>query len=270
MFSQLTKRIQDGIEAVEHIAQSGVPATGHASSANAEHPNLPGTEHTPSLGEEGTHSGILSSPSLAESAFSSIKRSFTIPRLASPSPDPTRLRSPSKQRTIEHGLEPVKRSGSTSLEDRLRASFAIGEASIPPSPKHEPVSLTPSIQSESIPDVFMDDPAYIPLPPSPSPSHPVPLPIEPVVPRPESVDVGPLPPNPPLDLSHSDFPPQHSDEPSDQASSLFLPTDNVSSRAPTPPVNTVPSNGTYELLLSKFWKNKFNPYECFYNSSNHC
>lgn len=111
---------------------------------------------------------------LAESAFSNLRKSLAAQRpftVTSPSAEGTGRASPQADRELKPVSKPT-------LEDRLRASFAIGDLSVSPSPGPSQAA-SPKPPSQGIDDI---SPHSIPLPGSPvqsdevdtsSPSHPL-------------------------------------------------------------------------------------------------
>src|SRR4051794_23848207 len=139
MFSSLTKRLQDGLEAIENSVAANANASAQSPSTST-HPERPGTPNSAQHAHSSSGDGHSPSSFLADSALSSIRRSLTLQRSASPGPgslphtaaneDPlTRARSPPPSTTNKaRELSPVgvpKRAGSTGsrLEERLRASL---------------------------------------------------------------------------------------------------------------------------------------------------
>jgi len=216
MFSNLTKKLHDGLEAVENsvAAVATSPTTGSQSATDiakhSERASTLTTQHTYS--SSGDHH---SSSSLAEGALSSIRRSFALQRATGGSPtsnDPlSRSKSPPPSNSRE--LSPVtKRAGSTGssrLEERLRASLNKGTTvpSRPSTPNPEsqtpsesPVEAGPSetiplpharIHQKATPSTILGlDPVTIPLPPSPQL-----VPAAPYSPTSESPASDPLTPN---------------------------------------------------------------------------
>ena len=235
MFSSLTKKLHDGLEAVENsvAAVASSPTSSSSQSASADtgtHPeraSVPTPQHTHST--SGEHQ---SSSSLAEGALSSIRRSLTLQRATGGPPtsnDPlSRSKSPPPSNSRE--LSPVtKRAGSTGssgrLEERLRASLNRGSPgpsrSTTPNPEpqatsgspietHPAIPLTqPTIHQIATPSTILRiDPTDIPLPPSPQL-----VPAAPSSPSPESPASDPLTPN----LKAFDapkLPPSHARSPS--------------------------------------------------------
>ncbi|PBK77281.1 hypothetical protein ARMSODRAFT_992371 [Armillaria solidipes] len=127
---------------------------------------------------------------LAESALSNLRKSFAPPRSASPG---TSSRSP----TSGVARDPLQKS---SLEERLRATFTIGDVSNGPTPdvsaRASPAPRAPTIEHPL-------SPSSTPLPDSPSLP---PVLEESPLDRPESPEVAPQPLIPPLTPTESESP----------------------------------------------------------------
>ena len=176
MFSQFAKRLQDGLDAVEQIAVSGVSSVAdgaHPSgSAGVEKQTITSSHRDPYTSE---NARTASSASLAESALSNFRRSMTSQRPASPShANQVRVvRSPSQNNKAGRELDPSRRP--STLEERLRASLTSKQdvrAGSPPvaSPKSGDAHDTVGANQET-------DPHQIPLPTSPPPELGVPTPL---------------------------------------------------------------------------------------------
>lgn len=179
MFSQLR-------HAVETFApQPRRSLDGDASSG----PHEPHTRSA-SLDLAGRSTSPLSSSQLAESALSNLRKSFAPPRSASPGTSP---RSPSSG----VARDPLQKS---SLEERLRATFTIGDVSNGPTPdvsaRASPAPRAPTIEHPL-------SPSSTPLPDSPSLP---PVLEESPLDRPESPEVAPQPLIPPLTPTESESP----------------------------------------------------------------
>ncbi|KAG7450442.1 uncharacterized protein BT62DRAFT_512469 [Guyanagaster necrorhizus] len=134
-----------------------------------------GQQHEPhsrsaSLDLAGRSTSPLSSSQLAESALSNLRKSFAPPRSASPSTSP---RSPTSNVARDHLPK-------SSLEERLRASFTIGDVSNGPTPDVS-ARASPAPQAPAMEHPL--SPSSTPLPDSP-PLPPVleETPTEPEVP----------------------------------------------------------------------------------------
>lgn len=179
MFSQLRHAVETFAPQPRRsldIDASGAPHEPHTRSASLD---LAGPSTSP-----------LSSSQLAESALSNLRKSLTSPRSASPG---TSARSPSSG----VARDPLQKS---SLEERLRASFTIGDVSNGPTPdvsaRASPAPRAPTVEHPL-------SPSTIPLPDSPS----LPPVLEENSPdRPESPGVTPQPLVPPLAPTESESP----------------------------------------------------------------
>ena len=164
MFSQFAKRLQDGLDAVEHIAASGVSSVtdGAQPSGSVGDAKQTASSHRQPYSSENARNA--SSPSLSGNTFSSLRRSATSQRPASPS-DVNQARVTPQSNKGGRELDPVRRV--STLEERLRASLATksgARAGSPvfASPKSGEAQDNASANQET-------DALKIPLPPSPPP-----------------------------------------------------------------------------------------------------
>ncbi|KAG9106240.1 hypothetical protein FRC07_008896, partial [Ceratobasidium sp. 392] len=206
MFSNLRKRLEDSLDAVEAMAADtnvqGNPRLGRQDSASSftdtssvnaapdrqsMDTSSPQTQHSPSFSYLPYQPRAAAQ--LADSAMSNLRRSLTLQRSASVNSGISEV-SPQERKVLhsfssangasERELSPVqapipRRTAGISLEDRLRANFAIGETSGSPSPARQ---LTPAEKlptNASIGSVselqVASEPVNIPLPAS-RPSSP--------------------------------------------------------------------------------------------------
>ena len=158
---------------MENLAQPQ-PRPGHPGRSESQEvsPNSDRSEHHHPRGSASfdLSSVAQSTGHLAESAFSNLRKSLTTQRpfsVVSPSMETNRAASASPQPDRE--LKPVSKP---TLEDRLRASFAIGDLSGNPTPfpSHAP---SPSPRLVSVPN-GVRSPESTPLPDSP-PMSPSPV-----------------------------------------------------------------------------------------------
>ncbi|KLO20203.1 hypothetical protein SCHPADRAFT_34879 [Schizopora paradoxa] len=173
MFSQWRNVVEN---VVENLAQ---PTPQRASSQSPERrPERPehrtrnsfDTHGSPTRGQ-GNSAGSQSTGSLAEAAFTNLRKSLAANRAPFSIVSPGGGESSSGRSSPAPGpqsreLKPIA-SHKTTLEERLRASFAIGEASTSTTPENLSHAPSPKPQTEISPPEQILSPSSTPLPESP-------------------------------------------------------------------------------------------------------
>ncbi|KAI0721269.1 hypothetical protein C8T65DRAFT_825844 [Cerioporus squamosus] len=159
--------------AVENLAQA--PRT----SQDASNGETPAREST----DSSIRTSFSSSSQLAESALSTLKKSLVIQRPASPSHSPARAASPAAAEPTSTPAPKPRLTGRSTLEDRLRAKFSVGDASgtsTPSSSARASPSPVPSADHPLAPASEDKDMPVVKGPPNPLSPRSTPLPDSPL------------------------------------------------------------------------------------------
>ncbi|KAI0652235.1 hypothetical protein C8Q79DRAFT_84554 [Trametes meyenii] len=165
--------------AVESLAQPQKPGSQDAAAPSGE--EAPARS---SLDSAAIRSSVSSSSQLAESAISNLRKSLVSQRPASPANSPVTAASPEPTTTPAPKPRPA---GRVTLEDRLRAKFAIGDASNTPTPAS-------SSRASPVPTSAADHPLATPPSRTSTPTQDIPVVKGP--PNPLSPASTPLPDSP--------------------------------------------------------------------------
>lgn len=199
MFSNFRKRLEDGLDAVEALATGTSPQASPrlhrqdstSSLTEASSMTSPPVRHSLDLASPSQHSPTFNylpyqpraAAQLADSAMSNLRRSLTLQRSASANSGQSEQERKAARASRDPGpggsdreVSPVhaptpRKTLATSLEERLRANFTIGEASGSPSPagRLTPTAKAPNslIEATNSDKPVSTDPADVPLPMSP-------------------------------------------------------------------------------------------------------
>ena len=173
-YPHLTDMFSQWRHALESVAQS--PRSSQDASAEDTAARASGDSIRPSLS---------SSSQLAESALSNLKKTLVSQRPASPSPSssPAQAASPPAPETTTTPA-PKPRAGRTTLEDRLRAKFALGDASGNSTPAPSTRTSPSPVPAADHPLAVASEEHDIPVvkgPPNPLSPTSAPLPDSPLV-----------------------------------------------------------------------------------------
>ncbi|KAG8989260.1 hypothetical protein FRB93_003700 [Tulasnella sp. JGI-2019a] len=233
MFSSLRKRLEDGLDAVEQLATQQMQPRGSFDNGSPSNATSPAPERRRATQERSgssnsdynnrggnTNPGATSTAYLAESALSSLRKSLVSQKALGSGGDGRPIRESSPGRRELRELAPPaaapSRAAPTShraltLEDRLKAKFAIGDASTTssaaatrtPSPIPPPTTVEPPVEPPAMAPAapLPVDPVSIPVDPVSTPVDPVsiPLPVSPLLAPSVELQISTPPPDlPPL------------------------------------------------------------------------
>ncbi|KAG8872196.1 hypothetical protein FRB97_007889 [Tulasnella sp. 331] len=255
MFSSLRKRLEDSLDAVEQLATQQMQPRGsfdssspsNATSAPPERRRT-GQDRLGTLNNDynnrngGAVPGTTSPAYLAESAISSIRKSLAVQKgLGSVDGRPALEPSPSKRELRE--LAPsgtASRTVSTStrpaltLEDRLKAKFAIGDSS---SNASVAATRTPSPASSPATPMAVEASISIIVPALPIDPTTVPLPASPLI----VPEVELKAPTPPIELPPLVSPKATASDPLSSSATYQIHAKSVPSSRPSTPQTDLPS-----------------------------